>query len=166
MPESRVEVSLNAPPALAFGALREIVSAIAAQEAAWEGFALHVDLGDARLPDVGYIAIPVILTAKPVQPGIQQIDIAFRAARHPESFPTFDGAIGVDSTGPSGAMLWLSGEYSVPLAAAGKLFDATVLRGVAERALQNLVDDIATACRARIDKNEAAYARYRLFDRP
>ncbi len=165
MSDVRIERQLGAPPALAFTALGEILRDIAAQQGGWEGFALHVDLGDAGLPDVGYVAIPIALDVLPLQPGLQQVNVAIRAARHPESFPTFSGAFGIDATGPTGAMLWSAGNYEVPLQVTGRLIDATVLRGIARKALDNLLDDVAVACRARIEKREAAYARYRLFDR-
>ena len=165
MAELRIERVLNAPPALAFHALGEVLSDLAAQRDGWKGFVLHVDLGDVGLADVGYVAIPMALDLQPVQSGVLQIGATIRAARHPESFPVFTGAFGIDATGPAGAMLWLAGSYEVPLQRAGKVLDATLLRGVARKALENLVEDLAIASRARIDRNEAAYARYRLFDR-
>jgi hypothetical protein len=165
MSEVRIEVALNAPPAMAFAALGEILTDIASQTGGWEGFVLHVELGEAGLPDVGYIAIPIGLEVDPAKPGLQQLDVRFRAARHPESFPTFTGAFGIDASGPSGAALWVAGTYDVPMSAAGRIVDATLLRGVAQRALANLLDDVAVACRARIDKREADYARYRMFAR-
>jgi len=163
--EVRIEHQLNAPPALAFGALGELLHEIQGQVGAWEGFALHVDLGDAGLPDVGYVAIPIALEIQPGEPGVQQIPVTIRAARHPESFPVFSGALGIDATGPAGSSLWIAGSYDVPMLGAGRIVDATLLRGIAHKALRNLVEDVAVACRARIDKREAAYVRYRLFDR-
>lgn len=165
MSDVRLEAALNAPPALAFGALGETLRDIATQEGSWEGFALHVDLGTTGLPDVGYVAIPIELEVDAPKPGIDQLGVRFRAVRHPEAFPTFHGAFGIDATGPSGSMLWVAGSYDVPLDAVGRVADATILRGVAQHALANLLSDVAVACEARIQKREAAYARYRMFSR-
>ncbi|MBV8488925.1 MAG: hypothetical protein JO199_00245 [Candidatus Eremiobacteraeota bacterium] len=163
MSDVRLESRLDAPPALALAALGDILRDIAAQRGGWEGFALHVGLGEAGLPDVGYIAIPIALEVDAPKPGIDQFAIRFRAARHPESFPVFEGHFGIDPTGPSSSTFWVAGTYEVPLAGAGRFVDATLLRGVAHKALANLLDDVASAARAAIDKREAEYARYRMF---
>ena len=165
MADVRFETQLSAPPALAFGSLGEVLRDIASQEGAWEGFALHVELSVTGLPDVGYIAIPIALEVDPVEPGLMQIGTRFRAAHHPESFPVFGGAFGIDASGPSSSILWIAGTYEVPHRGVGKLVDATLLRGVAHRALDNLVSDVSVACAAIIQKREAAYARYRMFAR-
>ena len=156
---------LKIPPAPAFRALSEILTAIAEGRGAWQGFSLHVDLGDLRLPDVGYIAIPIRLTAGRPRSETQAIDLQFQAAMQPQSFPTFSGAAGVEATGPSGAAFWLAGAYDVPMSLFGTLFDRTIAAGVANRTLENLVDDLCQAISANVEKREAEYIRYRLYSR-
>jgi hypothetical protein len=163
--ESRLERNLKVPPVPAFTALVEILDGIAQGRGPWEGFCLHVDLGDLRLPDVGYLAVPIHLTAGKPQAVNRAVDVHFRAEKHPANFPTFAGSIGIDATGPSGAILWLAGGYDVPLSLFGKLLDRTIAAGVANRTLENFVDDLAEAIVANVDKREAEFIRYRLYQR-
>lgn len=163
MSDVRIQRNLKIPPAPAIEALAEILSAIEAQEGAWRGFALHVALGDLHLPDVGYVAVPIRLTAGARDPQTNSIPIAFEALEHSSSFPHFTGSAGIDAIGPSGAILFVAGSYDVPMKIFGKLFDMTLASGVAERTLENLADDLAAAVHAAVDKREAEYVRYRLY---
>lgn len=147
----------------AFTALKEILSGIASQDGAWSGFPLHVSLGDLHLPDVGYVAIPVTLTTGELHAETRSVDLQFTSASNAASFPHFSGTAGIDTTGPTGSIFWLAGDYEVPLNIIGRLFDKTVASGVAQRALENLVDDLAVALVANVEKREAQYARYRLY---
>jgi hypothetical protein len=162
VPEIRLQRILKVPPVPAFSALRAIVAGIAAQEGAWRGFALHVSLADMHLPDVGYVAVPIALVAGKTHAETRSIDEEFNAAAHAESFPRFSGAAGIDATGPTGSILWLAGDYDVPLQIVGKLFDLTIASGVAQRVLENLADDLGVAVVASVEKREADYVRYRL----
>lgn len=158
----RLQRPLKVPPVPAFAALKETLFGIAGQEGAWSGFALHVALGDVHLPDVGYVAIPIALTVGETHADTRSIDLQFTSANNAASFPRFTGAAGIDTTGPTGSILWLAGDYDVPLHVVGRLFDKTLASGVAERALGNLADDWAVALIANVEKREAEYARYRL----
>lgn len=162
MPEIRLQRSLRVPPVPAFASLKEVLAEIAAQEGAWRGFALHVSLGDLRLPDVGYVAVPIALETGETHAETRSIDMEFTAASHAASFPRFKGAAGIDTTGPSESILWLGGDYGVPLHVFGELFDRTIASGIAERTLDNLIDDLAVAIVANVEKREADYARYRM----
>jgi hypothetical protein len=165
MSDVRLQRMLNIPPVPAFAALREALSGIAAGDSQWRDFVLHVGLKEVHLPDVGYLAIPIHLTVGQATAGIHEIALTFRAARHPESFPTFNGSAGIDTTGPSGSILWVAGAYDVPLHLFGKLIDATIASGVAQRTLENLADDLAAAVFAMVEKREAEYMRYSLYRR-
>lgn len=165
MPVIRRSAPLDVPLPLAFEGLRDTLQDIAVSERPREGFTLHVDFGDAALPDVGYLSIPIALEVAPPEDGLFQLSVVFRAQRHPESFPTFRGAFGVDSTGPTGVTLWLAGAYDVPTSAVGKIVDATVARGIAEHALTNLLEDVAGAVRACINRREADYMRHHVLIR-
>ena len=161
----RLQRNLKIPAVPTYQALREILRAIEAQEGNWRGFALHVSLGDLHLADIGYVAVPVRLKVGKQHEDAQAVDITFNAANQSGSFPTFNGSMGVDGMGTSGSILWLGGGYDVPLRFLGKFFDATVAAGVARRTLENFVDDVAAACAALVEKREADYVRYRMFER-
>ena len=165
MTDVRLQRNLKIPPVPAYRALQEILQAIAAQERSWRGFALHLSLGDLRLADFGYIAVPIALQVGKAQAETHVIDVTFGALRHPGSFPTFNGTIGVDAEGPSDAILWLGGGYDVPLSLFGKFLDASLAAGAAQRTLENFIDDIAAACTALVQKREAEYVRFRMFER-
>lgn len=164
MADVRLQRSLRVPPVPAFEALHEVLQDIAAEKGPWRGFALHLGLGDLHLPDVGYISIPIVLTVgKPSPETPHAVDVTFKARSQDRSFPTFHGSTGVDATGPSGSILWLAGSYDVPFQLFGKLFDSTLAAGMAQRTLENLIDDLAEASNARTDQREAEFVRYRFF---
>ncbi|MGA8535459.1 MAG: hypothetical protein WB615_15225 [Candidatus Tumulicola sp.] len=165
MSDVRLQRNLKIPPVPAFDALEEILRGIAGQKGSWQGFALHVSLGDLHLADLGYVAIPIHLTLGERHSDDHAVEVTFRAAHSASAFPTFHGSMGVDAMGTSGAILWLGGAYDVPLKLFGKLLDASLGAGVASRTLENFIDDVAAACVALIEKREADYVRYRLFER-
>ena len=165
MPGVRLQRALKVPPVPAYQALADVLRAIEAQEGAWRGFALHVNLGDLHFPDVGYLAIPIRLSVGKAQVETHALQIAFESAKHKELFPRFEGSAGIDATGPSGSILWLAGSYDAPMKLFGALADATVASGLAARTLENLADDLAEACAANVEKREADYVRYHLFNR-
>ncbi|HEX4013370.1 MAG TPA: hypothetical protein VHX17_05685 [Candidatus Cybelea sp.] len=162
MPDVRLERSLRVPADLALQVLGDVLMAIANQEGPWRGFALHVALGDLRLPDVGYVAVPIELTASKHHER-DAVDITFRAARLPAAFPTFKGAMGVTPGELGECSLYLTGAYDIPMRIFGNLLDAAIAPGVAARSLENFVEEIATACQARVDRREAEFARYRYY---
>jgi hypothetical protein len=163
VPDIRLQRPIKLPPVPAFTALKEVLSLIAAQDGAWRDFALHVSLGDLHLPDVGYVAIPIALETGETHVETRSIEVRFSSVNHPESFPRFNGNAGIDTTGPSATILWVGGDYDVPLNVVGKIFDRTVAAGVAERALENFIDDLAVAVVASVEKRESEYARYRMY---
>jgi len=161
--EIRLQRPLKLPPVPAFTALKEILSCIAGHDGGWRDFTLHVSLGDLHLPDVGYVAVPIALDAGKTDVEQRSVEVRFQSINHAESFPRFTGAAGIDATGPSGSILWIAGDYDVPLNLVGKLLDRTIASGVAERALENFIGDLTVAIVANVEKREAEYARYRLY---
>lgn len=122
-----------------------------------------MSLGDLHLPDVGYVAVPITLRAGAAHGETRSIDVEIAAANGAGSFPRFSGSAGIEATGPTGSALWLGGEYDVPLQFLGRLFDKTLASGVARTTLENLVDDLAVAVVAGVEKREAEYARYHMY---
>jgi len=165
MSKVRFEHHLKLPPSLVRAALAEILASIATGADVWRDFTFHVDLRAAHLPDVGYIAIPIHLTLAPAREGIDQLDIQIASAKRHASFPTFHGAMGVDATNAdsSESMLWLAGDYDLPMHALGVFVDATLAAGIAQLCLSNFLDDVAQACAARIEKRENDFVRYRHY---
>ncbi|MFZ1016947.1 MAG: hypothetical protein WAN39_03660 [Candidatus Cybelea sp.] len=162
MPDVRLERSLRVPAESALPVLGDVLTAIAKQEGPWRGFALHVALGDLHLPNVGYVAVPIGLTATKNNEH-RAIDITFHASSLPSAFPTFKGAMGVTPGELGECTLYLTGAYDLPMRIFGNLLDAALAPGVAARSLENFIDEIAIACQARVDQREAEFARYRYY---
>jgi hypothetical protein len=154
--ERRVELPVNP----AFAALGEILASISRQEGPWAGFAFHVALGDCSLPDVGYVSIPILLSVEPAPSGVNEYFVTIRASRHADAFPVLSGALGVDMSSRTTSTLWIGGKYDVPMGSLGSLMDLSVARGIAQRTLENFLDDIARACVARVEQRESDYMRY------
>ncbi len=146
-------------------ALGELLQAIADQTGMWRGFALHVDLGDLRLPDVGYVAVPIASDRRRRdEPPRPSISASLPRSNLPSAFPAFRGQMGVE-TQPAWASpcYFLRGSYELPMQFFGRLLDAALMPRVAQRSLENFVDEIAAACVARVDKREAEFARYHFY---
>jgi hypothetical protein len=163
MPEARLTRKMMVPADSGGQALGELLQAIADQTGMWRGFALHVSLGDIRMPDVGYVAVPIRLTVAKHPKTPNAYDIAFNASRLPAAFPGFQGEMGVEPAGLGESTLYLRGNYELPMHLFGKLLDAALTPNVANRSLENFVEEIGEACEARVNRNEAEYARYRFY---
>lgn len=164
MPQVELQRPLNVPAVPARSAASYIVHAIENQRDDWSEFALYLNFGSLQLPDVGYIAIPVTLTGvkESLEPR-HEIHFTMGARRNPEAFPKFDGAIGIDASGPSNSQFWLAGNYEVPMHGFGGFIDQTFARGSAEKTLENMMNELADAVEARVQQRERSDARYRLI---
>ena len=165
MPDVRLERTLRVPADPATEALSDLLKAIAGQEGPWRGFALHIALGDLRLPDVGYVAVPIRLSVEREPEERRAFGISFNAASLPEAFPGFKGTMGLRPAGLGESTLYLNGHYELPMHFLGRLLDATLTPHVAERSLENFIEEIGTACEARVNQREADFARYRFYSR-
>ena len=164
MPKIDLQRALTVPAVPAREALSQILREIEASHSEWAGFALHLNLGALGLPDVGYVAVPIQMKIEREEAEPRhQVRITIHARRSPEAFPVFEGAIGVDSAGPSSAEVWLGGKYELPMRGLGAFFDKVVARNAAEKTLENMLNDLAEAIVARVERREIAQARYRLF---
>jgi hypothetical protein len=161
----RFERNLRIPEDLAAVALGELLDAIAAQEGPWRGFSLHVAFGDLHLPDVGYVAVPIALTVDKDSSDAHAFHIRFTSAHLPAAFPGFKGTMRVNAATLGESTLYLSGAYELPMQLFGKFLDSAFTPGVAETALKNFVEEIGTACEARVNQREADFARYRFYSR-
>jgi hypothetical protein len=163
LPDIRFERTLRVPADPAYEALGYLLEAIAKQEGPWRGFALHISLGDLRLPDVGYVAVPIRLTVVKSDKETRSFDITFNASNLPAAFPGFTGTISLRPGSLGESSLQLSGAYDLPMQFFGKLLDAALTPRVAVRSLENFTDEIAAACEARVEAREAEFARYRFY---
>jgi hypothetical protein len=163
VPEVRLQRTLRVPADPAAEALGELLKAIANQEGPWRGFALHVSLGDLRMPDVGYVAVPIDLKVEKDSHEARAFEISFVSANLPSAFPAFQGTINVEPGALGESTLYLRGTYELPMQLFGKLLDVAVNRGVAQRSLENFVKEIGDACEARVNQREAEYVRYRFY---
>lgn len=163
MPDVRLERTLKVPADPAADALGELLKAIADQEGPWRGFALHISLGDLRLPDVGYVAVPIRLTVQKQPEERRAYEISFNAASLPAAFPGFKGSMGLHPAALGESTLYLNGTFELPLQFFGKLLDAALTPRVAERSLENFIEEIGIAVEARVNQREADFARYRFY---
>jgi hypothetical protein len=160
------ERSLHVPADSATPALGELLQAIAEQQGMWRGFALHIDLGDLRLPDVGYVAIPIALTVAKEPELPAAFAISFHSSNLPTAFPMFHGRMGVEPRpGIGESTIYLRGAYELPMQFFGKLLDAALTPHIARRSLENFIDEMAAACEARVNQREAEFARYHFYAR-
>lgn len=165
MSEVNVQQPLHLPPAPAIVAVREILDAIHNERESWNDFALHVDLRDLGLPDLGYVAVPISLeTGQPRADTPSTIPVTVRAKRNAAAFPVFDGSIGIEGTGPSSSTLWLAGTYTAPLKGFGSILDASLFPNVARRALTNFLETIARSAQRLGEKREIDAVRHRRMD--
>lgn len=165
VPEVRLERTVRVPADSAAAALGELLQAIANQEGPWSGFALHIGFGELRLPDVGYVAVPIRLQTKKREEDANSFDITFSSANLPAAFPTFTGTFGVEAAGLGESRLVLRGGYDLPMQIFGKFLDLALAPGLAQRSLENFIDEIAAATQARVDAREAEFARYHFYAR-
>jgi hypothetical protein len=163
VPEVRLERTLRVPADLAYEALGKTLHAIADQEGPWRGFALHVSFGDLHLPDVGYIAVPIRLSVTKNADASRSFAVAFTASNVPAAFPGFKGTMGLDPGALGECTLYLRGIFELPMQLFGKVFDAALTPGVANRSLENFVDEMGAACEARVNQRETEFARYHFY---
>ena len=164
MPKIDLQRPLSVPAVPARAAISSIMHEIAGAKGEWSDFSLYVALATLGLPDVGYIAIPVTieLLSETLEPR-HEIAFTMHARRSPQLFPKFTGSIGIDSTGPSNALLWLGGDYDMPMSGLGNLVNRHLAGNTAEQSLQNMLTELAGAVQARVERREMDRARYRLI---
>jgi len=168
MPSVDIQRQLSVPETQAREAAAAILSEIAASKDPWTDFALHLDLRDLGLPDVGYVAIPIALSGpRAAAAPAFRLDFSLKAKHGADAFPTLDGTLHVEPAKPSASILRLRGSYELPMRNLGSILDAVLGRGAAQKTLENFVDDLANGIVARVERREIAGARYRmLFNRP
>jgi hypothetical protein len=164
MAHVQMERPLSVPVVPARAAASSILREVSDEKGHWGDFALYSKLSSLGLPDVGYVAIPVKIDA--VEESLEpRHEIRFRlfARRSKDAFPMFEGAIGIDGNGPSASTMWLAGDYEPPMKALGAMLDKFLTGRVAEHSLYNMLNELANAIEAKVERRELAEVRYRLI---
>ena len=164
MPNVELQRALTVPAVPARAALSSILRDIATAKGKWMDFALYATLGDLGLPDFGYVGVPVRLfdLSEQAEPRYE-IGFKLQARRGSDAFPAFTGAMGIEANGPSASEMWFAGAYETPLHFLGGFVNQTLLRGVAEKSLENMADEISHAVIAGVERREIEDTRYRLL---
>ena len=92
-----------------------------------------------RIPGKGSVAVAVLVRVSYPPPRIPRFGITITARNAPGLHPRFCGGLEVARAGAA-AQLTLSGEYHVPSGTARRALDAAVVRGIAPRGLEDLLD--------------------------
>lgn len=160
----RYEIELirevDVPAAAMSPAVDSILGAMVKNESPYESVHLSMDLQELQMDLGATVSVPIQVRGESRSAGAQHwFDIAIEAAKHTELFPRFWGAILVNPNGPSKSEVWLRGAYEPPFGPIGQQIDATLLRGIAERTLQQFLDRVAGDALAQVQATEREIAR-------
>ena len=89
--------------------------------------------------------VRVVVGHELAAPGRTVLPLSWRADPLPHGFPAFDGAIELEQLTDDRAQLSLVGAYVPPASVLGALLDSVLLRGVADRAVDAVIDGLAAA---------------------
>jgi len=147
-------------------ALEQILAEVAAGTGRYENFALHIDMRDVGLPDVGYVAVPIRLElGEAMQAPAYRVSMTIRSQRDPAAFPVLSGSVGIDARDAGAGVLWLDGSYDVPGKGFGAMVNAVFAGGTADKTLENFLSDLVAAVDARVERREIERVRYTMFVR-
>lgn len=132
-------VPLELPPVTVRDAVMQVMRAVGDHEERYRDVTLRVDT---NLPGHGQVAVPIEASIEN-RPGRWECGIHIAAAKSERFFPTFDGTLSVTPDGRNQAELWLQGAYEPPGGVLGKGLDVTLMRGVAEKSLQEFLSWLA-----------------------
>jgi hypothetical protein len=164
MPNVDLQRPLSVPAVPARESIASILHQISARVEGWDDFSLFVNFGTLGLPDVGYVLIPVsIEDIEEVTEPRHEIRFKLHARRLPEAFPRLEAALGIDSTGPSASLMWLAGSYTMPLSVVGAAVDRLFSSAAATKSLENMLEELAEATTAYVERRERTRANYRLI---
>ncbi len=135
-------IELREPIAMAPAAAREslgrVIHALASNADARP--ALEVSLRDLHAPSSGSVQIPIAIEVQDHARKSEYV-LGLRATSR-GFFPAFEGTLSLNALGKD-CELWLQGKYRPPLGVVGTLLDTTLLRGVAKRSLQRMLQRIS-----------------------
>ncbi|MGZ3497096.1 MAG: hypothetical protein ACXWNK_11815 [Vulcanimicrobiaceae bacterium] len=158
--EIEVMDEVQVPAAVIAPVVDAIVRAMIEGKAPYESVRLSMALQELQLDVDATVSVPIQIRGEARSAGAQHwFDISFEAVRHAELFPRFSGTVFVNPNGPSKAEVWLRGTYEPPFGQIGQQVDATLLRGIAERALRQFLDRVAGDALERAQASEREIAR-------
>jgi hypothetical protein len=112
----------------------------------------------AAIPGDGRVTVPVRVRVGYPPPKTPRYRLTIAARSAPALYPRFRGQLELVEAGAAATKLMLSGAYDVPLAIVGRAFDASAVRGIAPRGLEDLVDRlVADVVAAVAHASDAAY---------
>ena len=151
-------VSLKLPPVTVRDALMRVMRAIAQGAIHYRKVRLSAPL---EILGGGSVSVPIEAQIEN-RPGRWECAIHIEAAQTGKFFPTFDGTIAVTPDGADASELWLQGTYAPPGGILGKGLDSTVMRGVAEKSLNEFLESIAESVRQEVERTERERAQQAL----
>jgi hypothetical protein len=77
------------------------------------------------------------------------VPVEWRAAEHPDLYPTLAGSLRLEASGPAGARLRLDAHYRPPAGRLGAAIDGAVLHRVADASTEEFVMRVAERLRRR-----------------
>jgi len=119
--------------------------ALAAMTEVMRDVQLHQPRYD-RIADALGLSVAIAANAKPYR---YECDVEIAARAVPRFFPRFVGTVSISPLQESGSELWLQGSYKAPFGSIGALVDATLLRGVARKSLEEFIAWLASEIRMR-----------------
>ncbi len=135
-------IELREPIAMAPAAAREslgrVIHALASDADAHP--ALEVSLSDLHASSAGSVQVPIAIDIQDHARKSEYV-LGLRAMSQ-GFFPAFEGTLSLNALGKD-SELWLQGKYRPPLGIVGTLLDSTLLRGVAKRSLQRMLQQIS-----------------------
>ena len=147
-------------------ALGELLQAIAGQDGPWRGFALHIGFGDLRLPDVGYVAVPIRLHGRKARRTTRELfDITFSSVEPPRRVSDVQRTDRASSLAASAsARSILRGRVRAADADLRKVLDKALTPNVATNVRSKTSSTRSPRrCQARVDAREAEFARYHFY---
>jgi hypothetical protein len=166
VPQIDLHAEAAVPAELTHAELVRLLKAIEAGDEPHRDFAIGADLRDLHLPNPGVLSVPIYLQLRQQRvPSAAPIEFAFQAKEHDALFPSFAGAFAVESRGLAKSEVRLSGEYTPPLLAIGRVLDSTLLRNVATRSLNAFLEQLTRTAEENIRRREAEIAQSQRFAR-
>lgn len=129
-------------------------------EAPYKPVRLSLELQALQMELDATVSVPIRVRGEPRSAGAARwFDVSIEAAKRAELFPRFSGTVFTNAIGPAKAEVWLRGAYEPPLGPVGGQVDATLLRGIAERALRQFLDQLTMDALGRAQAAEREIAR-------
>ena len=164
MPQIELSAQVALPASLVGPELLRLLEAIQKGDPPHANFAVSVDLSSLHLPGAGKLSIPVSIKLARAPASALRIDFEFHAHDAHALFPAFNGSLRTDPEGPSKSRVWLVGEYTPPMGAAGMVLDRTVLSSTARSSLDGFLETLVASAQSGVQRREMESIRSERFN--